>query len=310
MQKARPFVLLAGVIALALSLTACVAGTDPGTDGVGQITQAATAANPDVYPLAMGATNIQVGEVRVWNDANFLYVRFVTYAGYELSEAHLCASLAPFAWTPPGQCPYNSGPLPMFLTSWDFIIPLTDLGQVSCGSVIYLQAHAAINAAGTTTQVGSAYGGTFKGRVAYDVTCDQPPEDPGCTLTQGYWKTHPSAWPVPGLTIGGVWYTESQLISLLKTAPRGDASLILGHQLIATLLNQAGGAYAPPEVQTAIDGAQAWMAANPDADGRLPFGIRPTADGVPNPQAWDDAINLAAVLDTYNNGNAGVPHCP
>lgn len=310
MQNVRSSVLWAAVIALAMSLAACVASPDPGSGGVGQISQAVTAANPVVYPLSMGATNIQVGEVRAWNDASNLYVEFDTYSGYELAEAHLCAALAPFAWTPPGQCPYNSGVLAAGTTTWLFTVPFADLGAVTCGTVIYMQAHAAIDAAGTATQVGSAYGGTFKGRVAYDVTCDDPPADPGCTLTQGYWKTHPSAWPVPGLTIGGVWYAKAQLLNFLKTAPRGDASIILGHQLVATLLNQASGASAPPEVQSAIGGAQAWMAANADADGTLPFGIRPTADGVPNPAAWDEAINLAAVLDAYNNGNAGVPHCP
>ena len=48
----------------------------------------------------------------------------------------------------------------------------------------------------------------------------------GCTFTQGYWKNHPSAWPVTSLTIGGVVYSEQQLLALFDTAPKGDASLI------------------------------------------------------------------------------------
>jgi hypothetical protein len=300
---------------VALVCAACAAG--PSEKGGAEegpyasATLALEASSPVVYPLAMGATNLQVGTVTVWNDETNLYVKFDTFAGYELADAHLCASTAPFAWTSPGQCPYNAGSLPAGTTSWLFTVPLESLGIVECGTVIYLQSHASINAAGTTTGVGSAYGGTFKGHHAFDIACDVPPEgDPGCTLTQGYWKTHPSAWPVNGLTIGDTWYTKSKLIQLLKTPPKGgDASLILAHQLIAALLNAQSGAFVPSEVQEAIDGAQAWMSANEDADGLLPYGTRPTADGVPNSAAWDAAINYAAVLDLYNNGNAGTSHC-
>jgi hypothetical protein len=28
-------------------------------------------------------------------------------------------------------------------------------------------------------------------------------EENGCTLTQGFWKNHPEAWPVDLLTVGG-----------------------------------------------------------------------------------------------------------
>lgn len=290
----------------------CVAGTD--ADGVGVVTQAATASNPDTYPFSMGNTNIQVGTISVWNDATNVYVKYDMLPGYELADAHLCISTTAFPWTPPGQCPYNAGALPADTTTYTFTVPLADLGlsaETMCGALLYLQVHAAIDDAATNAQVGSAYAGTFKGRIAYTVSCDEDPPVTGCTLTQGYWKTHPSAWPVPGLTIGGVYYSRSQLINFLKTAPRGDASIILGHQLVATLLNVASGASVPPEVQQAIDDAQAWMAANKDADGTLPYGIRPTADGVPNSAVWDEAINLGAVLDLYNNGlNVnGPPHC-
>src|SRR5579859_6044248 len=84
----------------------------------------------------------------------------------------------------------------------------------------------------------------------------------GCTFTQGYWKNHPSAWPVTSLTIGGVSYTEAQLLTIFGDAPGGDASLILAHQLIAALLNVDNGAVPSATVQQAINDAQAWMAAN------------------------------------------------
>jgi hypothetical protein len=63
----------------------------------------------------------------------------------------------------------------------------------------------------------------------------------GCPATQGFWKHH--AMATPTLVIGGVTYTNAQLVTLLDTAPKGgDATLILVHQLIAALANEAAGA--------------------------------------------------------------------
>ncbi len=63
----------------------------------------------------------------------------------------------------------------------------------------------------------------------------------GCPATQGYWKHHQIASST--LVIGGVSYTDAQLVTLLDTAPKGgDATLILVHQLIAALANEAAGA--------------------------------------------------------------------
>jgi hypothetical protein len=122
----------------------------------------------------------------------------------------------------------------------------------------------------------------------------------GCTLTQGYWKNHASAWPVTSLTIGSATYDEPQAIALLDTPPSGDASLVLAHQLIASLLNAATGATTPPSVSTAITQAQAWMSANGTT---LPFGVSSSS------AAGQEATSLSDQLDVYNNGGAGVPHC-
>lgn len=63
----------------------------------------------------------------------------------------------------------------------------------------------------------------------------------GCPATQGYWKHHTMATPT--LTIGTIVYTDAQLVTLLDTAPKGgDATLILVHQLIAAMANEAAGA--------------------------------------------------------------------
>jgi hypothetical protein len=124
-----------------------------------------------------------------------------------------------------------------------------------------------------------------------------------CTLTQGYWKNHPEAWPVTSLTIGGVTYSQSDLLAIFAMDPGGDASLILAHQLIAALLNQAAAANPPAAVTLALGNAQAWMAANKDADGTLPYGTPPGS------AAANAATALASTLDNFNSGLAGVPHC-
>jgi hypothetical protein len=88
------------------------------------------------------------------------------------------------------------------------------------------------------------------------ITALTPPPPPVCPLTQGFWKTHPDAWPVPTLTIGGITYTEAQLLTVLNTATGGDAVLILADQLIAALLNVASGTPTTPAVAAAIADAQ------------------------------------------------------
>lgn len=102
------------------------------------------------------------------------------------------------------------------------------------------------------------------------------------------------------LTIGGATYDQTQAIAILDTPPGGDASLILAHQLIASLLNAAAGAGTPPSVSTAIAQAQAWMSAN---GSNLPFGVSASST------AGAEATSLSSQLDSYNNGQAGVPHC-
>jgi hypothetical protein len=124
-----------------------------------------------------------------------------------------------------------------------------------------------------------------------------------CTFTQGFWKNHPSAWPVTSLTIGGVVYTQQQLIGLLDTAPKGDASLILAHQLIAALLNTANGATGSVAVQTAIANAQTWMTANKGSATALPYGVSAGST------AGQQAAALTGTLDSFNSGQAGTLHC-
>jgi hypothetical protein len=122
-------------------------------------------------------------------------------------------------------------------------------------------------------------------------------EDPGCTLTQGYWKTHPEAWPVDLLTVGGASYAKEDLIVLLATPPRRDAAYIVAKQLIAAQLNVLNGADAVGAgVYDVILAAEDWLAT-------VGLGNFPTGT------LREEGIQYAEQLDVFNNGLSGVPHC-
>ena len=137
--------------------------------------------------------------------------------------------------------------------------------------------------------------------ITFSVTlqCPTQPVVHGCTFTQGYWKNHPNNWPVSGLTLGNVFYTEAQLISILKTPVKGNGLISLSYQLIAAKLNAANGTTVPSNVQTAISNSDALI-------GNLV--VPPVGSGYLAPSS---TAALNTTLDTYNNGGgAGAPpHC-
>ena len=122
--------------------------------------------------------------------------------------------------------------------------------------------------------------------------------DEGCTFTQGYWKNHsahadnPSQqipWPISEETLlcGATWF------NILHTSPQGEAWLILAHQWIAAKLNVANGA-SPASLGGALDEAEDLLTnhcSSLSGDDR------------------DRGIDLADLLDDYNNGRVGPPHC-
>lgn len=126
----------------------------------------------------------------------------------------------------------------------------------------------------------------------------------GCSLTQGYWKTHSTYGPAPYdatwallgpdaedtafYSSGQSWY------EVLWTAPRGDAYYILAHQFIAAKLNALRGTETS-EVDTALADADALLA------GAVPGDL--------TSEERHDALDLAETLDAFNEGRIGPGHC-
>lgn len=90
--------------------------------------------------------------------------------------------------------------------------------------------------------------------------------------------------------LGTQTYTQAELLTILNTAVKGDASLILAHQLIAAKLNVANGASS--SISATIAQGDALLAQLP---GRLPYRIDPTSP------LGQQMVAAAITLDNYNN---------
>jgi hypothetical protein len=119
-----------------------------------------------------------------------------------------------------------------------------------------------------------------------------------CPLSHGFWKTHPDAWPVSSLTLGSQTYSQAALLAILTAPVRGDASLILAHQLIAAKLNIANGSN-PTPVSATIAAADSLLGG---FSGKLPYHVRPSS------ATGQAMVNFASALDSYNN-DALTPNC-
>jgi cysteine-rich repeat protein len=129
----------------------------------------------------------------------------------------------------------------------------------------------------------------------YGTTQNPITEQGDCTLTQGYWKNHPTEWPVTSLALGNRTYSEAEALQVLGTPVSGNGLLSLAHQLIAAKLNVASGA--SDTAGTAIAQADAMI-------GNLvlpPIGAGYLAPSTTAP--------LAQALDDYNTGKTGPGHC-
>jgi hypothetical protein len=128
----------------------------------------------------------------------------------------------------------------------------------------------------------------------------------GCTLTQGYWKTHSREGPAPyddTWALLGAAQEDTTFFSsgksyyqVLWTAPAGNAYYILAQQYIAAKLNVLNGASTTPAVNAAIAAAESFFAT------KTPSSSLTRAERAA-------VIANATTLDNYNNGVVGPGHC-
>jgi hypothetical protein len=143
-----------------------------------------------------------------------------------------------------------------------------------------------------TTSITRSFGDV--GRIFVFVNVLEPSS--GCTLTQGFWKNHPSAWPVSSLQLGTVTYTQAQLIAILKQPVKGNGLVSLAHQLIAAKLNVASGTSTPAILNTiaSADAMIGGLVVPPVGSGSL---------------STSSVGSLVTALDQFNQGLAGPTHC-
>jgi hypothetical protein len=314
-------VLIAAVLGVMLSASACTSESD-GSVGVSAAGIGGVEPEGDCdyfHTNLKTSTGLSPGFVKMWNDGTALVLSVRAEGGWT-DGSWLIKDVT----VQVGDCFEDFGDLsgsPQPTSSW--VIPLTDL-CAGCGDTLQVIVRATL-IRGDEIVVAWGYGTelpeescmpsvdemafiyptppepyTCGWSFEYTICCE---ESSGCTLTQGFWKTHAEAWPVSSLWIGGVLYDQDALLAILNTPPRGDASLILAHQYIAALLNFASGASAGADVDTALADADMWFMDHADADGLLPFAVRASSP------AGAEATELSGVLGSFNEGSAGTPHC-
>ena len=138
------------------------------------------------------------------------------------------------------------------------------------------------------------------------VNCDH-----GCTLTQGYWKTHSRDGPAPydnnWANLGSLqedtpfYYSGQTWYQVFWTPPAGgNVYYQLAHQYMAAVLNKLNGASSTAAVNAAIAAATAYFnnpANTPTSAANLSKAAKATLGG------------YASTLGSYNEGAIGPGHC-
>jgi len=136
--------------------------------------------------------------------------------------------------------------------------------------------------------------------------------DNGCTLTQGYWKTHSKYGPASkpdatwNLLPGGLgpdtvfFLSGATWFKVFWTAPAGNAYYNLAHQYMAARLNVLDGASAPASVTNALAAATTLFQTYTPAQ----IGALKGSDSLRK-----QFVDLAGILGSYNEGAIGPGHC-
>jgi hypothetical protein len=124
----------------------------------------------------------------------------------------------------------------------------------------------------------------------------------GCPATIGFWKNtrkhpFPSSIESGGLTIGGVTYSASELLKILKATGSGNAVAILGKQLVGALINLAAGAQDNPTADAAIADSENLLSTNS-------LNLL-TSDVAPSSTLGQELLADENTLDGYNSGDFG-----
>jgi hypothetical protein len=131
----------------------------------------------------------------------------------------------------------------------------------------------------------------------------------GCTLTQGYWKTHSVLGPAskPDATwnlVGGpnaTFFKSGQTwIQVFRTSPSGNAYYNLAHQYMAAVLNTLNGASTTAAVNSALSWAKTFFGTYTPAQIAALKGSDPLRAQV---------LAAASTLGGYNEGSIGPGHC-
>jgi hypothetical protein len=114
-----------------------------------------------------------------------------------------------------------------------------------------------------------------------------------CTYTIGWYKNK-------GAGLSGAFDFDGGVdngLSILNTSPKGNPYLILAHQYIAASLNSGNGALLTGATLTAYNNATTY------------FGVASAGTPLPGSYTKAQVTAMADVLDAYNNGLSGTPHC-
>jgi len=144
-------------------------------------------------------------------------------------------------------------------------------------------------------------------------------EDIGCTLTQGYWKTHAdparkqydATWDKVGGADAPFMETGQSYLEVMNTPPAGgNAYYILAHQYIAAILNsmKEDNPASTSGITEELAQAEALLGFYDTYEGG-PYIPEDGTEFSDNDRAL--AISLAETLDMFNNGElpGGPSHC-